>query len=108
MALLRFLAPDPFLTVCFLTLRTRDLVFASVGRHGEDENVVERTAYCPRVRGAVPYEIVHWHSPTAHQDFRIQFQRMPYFTPSYLCRGGQQVEIEQTAGDRQAAKPALC
>ena len=23
---------------------------ASVGRHGEDENVVERTAYCPRLR----------------------------------------------------------
>ena len=26
---------------------------ASVSRHGEDENVVEGTAYCPRVRGNV-------------------------------------------------------
>ena len=29
---------------------------ASVCRHGEDENAVERTAYCPRVRG-IPFSV---------------------------------------------------
>ena len=36
----------------------------------------------------VPYEIAHWHSPTVHQDFHVQFQRIPYFVPSHICRRG--------------------
>ena len=58
--------------------------------------------------GDVPYGIAHWHSLTVHQEFHIQFQRIPYFVPSHLCRRGWKVEVEQTVGVRQAAKPALC
>ena len=36
----------------------------------------------------VPYEIAHWHSPTVHQDFHVQFQRIPYFVPSNICVRG--------------------
>ena len=82
-----------FLDGPFADFASARLGVASVGWHGEDENVVERTAYCPRVRGFLEYSqrrgFVADPARVRHPKDKPKVERSVSYVRERLFKGGE-------------------